>query len=1245
MLRSSFSNLFTSAKKIYKYLSLFLLLFSNLILTSCEDGCVEAYEFDVESSYVESRPTKERVYGIYNDLDGGQKVDWHETGLRSNGDQFLFSIDGAWVPLLGNASNDTVLESLPICGFCAKRDSVNHKDNNCICYKDQIPSPEKGIDDLPLNVDCSEIANQNDPAKCTCTKDPQFGLATDYGIFHFPLNIYEKNGQRKLSDKQTQCKYSKGMGLYVGLFGSDGLEMPKRVYHLYSPIEICPVVKDSQGKCKDASGRDVTSYSFESANSRIFMKDDGDGNSGINPNNANDTYRNPGEMLKFVIYDNYYNDNYGGYNVRILKGVGKNGEEGLLEFIVSLFEDLVMGKVNNSTGEREGGIIEYMYKSITQDGQFILIIQVCLAIYITFFGLSYLMGVIDLSKKEVMLRILKISLVVFFTSKESWYFYNKIVVSLFKDSMDYVIATIMDLTESNLDPSDMIKVAQMGRAADISNATRFSYVDLIIKKLMSASTAKKIFGLFATQGLGFLYIPIIYSLIFFFIYSMLSIASIYIINLIKIIFILSLGPIFMIFLLFPKTRVDKNWIAFLGARSLEMVIMFTVLYFFLNVLDRKFSDLLFYRACTEKWSIVIMSGKILKSYVDRSVGDWFLSFTSIAALIFFTRLAVDQTANVAGRLINIGGIDNWKAGDGTGKGQKGYNLGVSIFSNISNLAKGAASEIGGTAASWGARGAISGLSVAANSITGFFGFKNVPGGIRGLVRNSTIDSAIEKARSQSGGRTGDDLQKFIRANVLNDLRKQAADSPTKMALLGLDEKDVLKRLDQKLIKEPLKNFIEEKAKHLRSMPNAPIGKAMRDSIAKEAKEWAKSNYGNSDIGTISNYLDKSKAVKGLIDKSSEFSSSEAALAFSGSKERQDEYLRHLLNKEMVDRPLLGDSEYKNRAENFHYKLDELQKEKELGFFADRGMGMTLSDKKAREMDGNRKKNLIEQISKLGRDQRSEYLRNQLFKAVEKDFKHKSLNSKDVGLKLLREETNKFEELQKSNGNYRDLIESAARLSFLEKEVKDNSEYKEKYSDELSRLKEVEDKKYDELLSSRIKTLSDKIDGELEVVEAKNQKNEEFIARIDGAISAFDQNTIEKNKENYDTLIRENNIGIGGEAYGKDLQIGANNVGIAGANVGLGAAEEIDGARKQLVAAQTASLNMEKNYYTSAKKLAHFNLKIKQFELSKIEDQKSKEAMQLANEISSIEGELKDHDIRIGAIDGKIDSVVKAVPSS
>ncbi len=861
-----------------------------LFAVSCDgNGCIEADEFDTKYVKVESNPVKDGVFGSYDDVDGGQVAEWHNTGLRTANEDFIIMVSGGWVPWKADTMTFEKFETLEGCNFCSKRS--NDASQNCICHKNQIPIPEIGASGRPVETDCDLDENQNNPNLCTCTT--KNGKADDYGIFHFPLNYYQKDHTRKNPDDQSDaCAFRGGMGLYLGVFGKSSNEPPKRVYHLFSEQEVCPIARDAKGKCIDEHGQNRLKYVFKSRDQKNFVKDDQAGNDGLDVDAQDDIYHGGNEYVKLIIFDRYYSDNFGHYNVEFLKGTFDDNDIGLLEFLVRIVEDQLLGEFNE-IGEREGGILEFLFNAIAKDSNFLLIFQITLSIYITFFGASVLLGFVELNKKEVYSRIVKVAAVIFFVNPDSWEFYNQIVVGFFKDGMDEVIDIILSIGEVDLDKeTNPLVLAQLGSANPGSTGSRFSYVDVMLRTLFSDNVTKKIWGLFFYDIFGWLYIALIYGAIFYFLYVMLIAATVYAVTITKMIFVLALGPIFIPFALFKYTsEIFKKWISFLGARSIEMIILFLLLYTFVGFIDKRFNELLYYKVCYQFLVNGYINIKVLKASIDRSMIDWLSQIITLMLFTFMAHMVFEQIPTLAGSLISIGGNSN------KGNSDSGFKLAGSMIGDALSGAKGAAG-LGLSAAGEGFRGLrkisrATGVSGLMNAVSSKVPFR----GIRTRMRDSVIDKAIKEARASGmkKGLQGAALDGYVRNFALNDAKLGVFSWTHKnkklAALGGFDTANVLKRMDTKLAQQPLKDYLKERAKELKKLDPTmiPLGKEMTRQLKKDARAWADKNLAGGSAAIDKHLHD----MKNFIKKEGSLTIRQAAKRFGDDEGLKNKYLQHL----------------------------------------------------------------------------------------------------------------------------------------------------------------------------------------------------------------------------------------------------------------------------------------------------------------------------------------------------------------
>jgi type IV secretory pathway VirB6-like protein len=878
-----------------KFRKLLILLPLFALLNACDKGCVESYQFDSENTYVNSKPTSDGIFGgPYNNTSGGENASWHQTGLRSDGGQLVLEIRGSWTAWEDGIYGKNDLESLPECTICAKRSGVD----NCICKVDEVSVPEKDTFGVPkTGVDCSEGSDdQNDSLSCSCTN--AHGTINDFGTYFIATNYQEKSEALKLPDNQNPCRYTAGLGLYVGLFGKNGNTVPLRVYQVFPTQKICDITTTVEGKCIDDSGNDQTKYVYKSPNGKTFIKDDKSGNNGTDTNTADDEYHQPGEFIKFIINDRYYQDNFGGYDVNFMGGFFRDHDSGLLEYIVGSVEDIVLGKVSDN-GKREGGAIEFLYNSIVKDSTFIRIVQMCLIMYVVLFGIYVLAGGIQISNKEISKRVLKIALVIFFTTEASWYFYNQLVVGLFKDGMDAVITIFMNSSDKVVDQTSLIITSQLDRASSVSYATRFSYVDEVIKKLLSASTSKKIWSLFFGEWFGLIYIPAIYALIFAFVYIMLTAALVYITALLRLVFVLCLGPIFMVTVLFNKTdEIFKRWLSFMASQSIQMISLFLVLYLFVVLIDVNFNNLLSYRACTENINFGLFNINFMKSHSNRGLVEWVMLFAKIGALLFLLKMIMEKIPGFAGHLVSIGG----QAADTSNTFVDSANK--SAF-GLAKGVMGMAASAAGTAITKGVPYALSkGLDVARATGANKLIPPNPIGFASGMYRDHKINNIIN-AKQKEGkalGKAGKDLDAFVRKGTFDEINKQMSKNGNKLNILGVnDHKAIQKRLDKKLVEDPLKKAIKDetskmKKECLEKGTKMPLSKAELNAALKpRIAEWAKKN---SSIGesTFLNLLEDQK-YSSLVKKHGSLTSDQAAKMFAGNEEGTNRYLLHLQNRQ------------------------------------------------------------------------------------------------------------------------------------------------------------------------------------------------------------------------------------------------------------------------------------------------------------------------------------------------------------
>ena len=965
-----------SAKKIKHIL---LLVFLVSTLASCDKECYEADQFyrKVKTIYangidINNRPER-KVFGSYNDAIGGELIEWKDTQMVASGDYFVIAISGGWRDVGGSSISAKEISKMPSCRLCFKKREASETDN-CICgpiFDDATLVKNDGkleVDWEPSKLEKSKTSleeNSSPPGDCTdqnsielCRcKTPTaneklifFNDNKDSDYFTFSRDsrdkrlAYNSTEDKRLGpSERTACAFKMGVGLYIGLLGSSDAAPPV-AYHLASKEVVCPIelkpIEDKDGKkkfqCIDKGGIDRSKFIYRSPGRAIFNR--------TKPG-APEVKHEAGDKVKLNIYDNYLSDNAGRYNVEFMRGVVSKESDGLLAGIIRTFDKYLFGNEKLGINVKKEGVVEFMYKAVLKDSIVRSVISISLIMYICFYGLAFFMGMTDFGKKEIMMRLLKIGLVVLFTSEKAWLMYDAIIVKFFKNGMDSLVGMVQSVFESNMDKtlaSFSLELEDNSVAVDAGR--KFIFIDSLIMDLLSKPNISRIFGLFwnktdtgfpVFQFFALIYVPAILLLIIYFIYMVLDVALKYMINLLKICIGLALGPVFILFSLFEKTKdMFNNWLAFVAARSLEIVILFTMLHPFLKIIDQSFKDMLIFEVCgadlkTEHnfWNYSISYTKD----TGRGIFDWFTYFLRIGALIFITKSICDKSGYISGQLISIGGVANADAITEVGRGESGFNMASSIAKGTFGLAKTALtnSKISQAGKFAGrlmirnltkiARSERLGINNMVNNAFKAVGIRNR--GLRSYVRDREVDNAFNLASGDANlrGLEGKDRYDYIRQNAKNRISIFKNQNPNKAALLGLDEKNIQKRLDQKMDKEPLKEYIKQKGQELKNQ--GIIGKEAREMIKEGAEVWAKQKGIFSEGAAkrkVSEFFKKT-SVDGALKSASEITASQATayignLISTGTEEniKKADDFKDKFRKNLVEGKM---EKYQQRKEN------------------------------------------------------------------------------------------------------------------------------------------------------------------------------------------------------------------------------------------------------------------------------------------------------------------------------------------
>lgn len=327
-----------------------------------------------------------------------------------------------------------------------------------------------------------------------------------------------------------------------------------------------------------------------------------------------DLASNDGCSKQYICSSKYAN-NSGKYYVTVrVKNPDNNSISKVVNNIVSPVIEVMDGKYEVVDGERKQikmGQAERIYKLIITDPRYKAILNISLVVLLTFYGFGYLMGISDASISDMVSRIVKIGLIYLFVGPQGWEFFDKFVVSFFKEGTDYLSFMMASAFDDSPELNNAIK-----NNAFYDKSILFSSVDRVFGLIFSSTVQKKISGLLFASIFGWLYLLFIYYAFLAYIYAISNAVLIYLIAQVFVSVLFVLGPLFFVFTLFAQTKeMFDNWLKQLIGFSLQQIFLLTTLAFFNMLMYEVIKMALGFKVCWDDvWTINIITRISLMSW-------------------------------------------------------------------------------------------------------------------------------------------------------------------------------------------------------------------------------------------------------------------------------------------------------------------------------------------------------------------------------------------------------------------------------------------------------------------------------------------------------------------------------------------------------------------------------------------------------------------------------------------------------
>jgi type IV secretory pathway VirB6-like protein len=598
--------------------SLFIMIYYMffILLNACtsQETCLEGDDFGYSIYTISATSKNIKNIGNY------QYIDWTDTGIniKKGPIQFIVKPSREQNGIESNGQNLGPINYSNVWApwFCNGTSSVS----NCV-NKHGIPASlfQRTCNLVPTNVEvnttiadeiCNIIDNNGAKISISDTCNSSNNQQSNFNSSKPPKT--ESFPALKTTTGSAPCLMGDGVGLYALIVPATDLSSPNEsvVKNIAASLQVAP--PNPTSKTNNAQkwltfhlGYDVLNLE---TNKQIYA---GQHVGGISIHDGLPDYE--GGRLYFKILDSYYGDNIGGYNIVIRSGAGDEAP-GPIQYVINIVSDVMFNSAY------------VLYMGIISEPNFSLIVNTSLILFIIFYAICFTLGITDFTQKELLIRVVKLSIVAsMLSSSTAEYFYNNYLSAIFHDGLDNLVCLV-----TNQDGNSCMRKG----SHNIATNDYLAILDKPWKMIFSKAIFIKLSG-FSMSVLLFAYILGYLSLILIAL-SALQVGIFFTTCIAMIAFLISFSPIYITFLLFNKTRpLFDAWLRVLSSNFLQAIIVIGGFHFLYTLYYDFFYKLLGSRVCTKSYEFL---GVKVFSFWDNScsgsneiIGKVQLPFESLAS--------------------------------------------------------------------------------------------------------------------------------------------------------------------------------------------------------------------------------------------------------------------------------------------------------------------------------------------------------------------------------------------------------------------------------------------------------------------------------------------------------------------------------------------------------------------------------------------------------------------------------------
>ncbi|KAF8818715.1 TrbL/VirB6 family protein [Rickettsia endosymbiont of Cardiosporidium cionae] len=271
--------------------------------------------------------------------------------------------------------------------------------------------------------------------------------------------------------------------------------------------------------------------------------------------------------LLFKFFSNFYDTNSGKYRLIVKSGVGDTTASQDYNGVALLIKNFLLSS--------EDGVVHKLYNRIINNIQYTRLVTILITLYVIWTFLLYFIGNIDISNKDLVMRLIKIAaLSLLVNTNESWdFFYNKLLI-IFTEGVEWIISMVSSFNAGGISDSGVIGF------------------------IFSENVAIRLQALIFVNAAGIIYIIALYVAFILIVWIFMDAMYKYTISLIFMSITITMAPIFISCVLFSITRdLFMNWIKYLVMYALQPIVLFTGFYLISNLVVQEVYSSIGFRVC------------------------------------------------------------------------------------------------------------------------------------------------------------------------------------------------------------------------------------------------------------------------------------------------------------------------------------------------------------------------------------------------------------------------------------------------------------------------------------------------------------------------------------------------------------------------------------------------------------------------------------------------------------------------